>query len=86
MGAYAVKIEFNNIIYNGMLNIGIRPTLNINKLSIEAHIFDFNTDIYGQYIKVYFVEKLRDEQRFNNLDKLIVQLQKDKITATKLLH
>lgn len=86
LGAYAVKIEFNNIIYNGMLNIGIRPTLNINKLSIEAHIFDFNTDIYGQYIKVYFVDKLRDEQRFSNIDKLIVQLQKDKITATKLLH
>ena len=86
MGAYAVKIECNNIIYNGMLNIGIRPTLNINKLSIEAHIFDFDTDIYGQYIKVYFVDKIRDEQRFNNLDELIIQLKKDKITATKLLH
>jgi len=86
MGAYAVRIECNNHIYNGMLNIGIRPTLNINKLSIEAHLFDFNTDIYGQYIKVYFVDKIRDEQRFNNLEELVVQLNKDKIIANTILN
>ncbi|MFZ4413802.1 MAG: bifunctional riboflavin kinase/FAD synthetase [Bacteroidales bacterium] len=85
MGVYAIRVEWNNHIYNAMLNIGIRPTLNINKLSIEAHLFDFDTNIYGQYIKVYFVDKIREEQRFDNLNELIVQLHKDKITATTLL-
>ncbi|MEI6694912.1 MAG: bifunctional riboflavin kinase/FAD synthetase [Bacteroidota bacterium] len=85
MGVYAIRVEWNNHIYNAMLNIGIRPTLNINKLSIEAHLFDFDTNIYGQYIKVYFVDKIRDEQRFDNLEKLVDQLYKDKITATTLL-
>ncbi len=86
MGVYAIRVEWNNHIYNGMLNIGIRPTLNINKLSIEAHLFDFDTNIYGQYIKVYFVDKIREEQRFDNLNELVVQLHKDKITATTLLN
>jgi riboflavin kinase/FMN adenylyltransferase len=85
LGVYAIKIEFNHHTYKGMLNIGIRPTLNINKLSIEAHLFDFNEDIYGQYIKVIFVDKIRDEQRFNNLEDLVVQLNKDKIIAHSLL-
>ncbi len=86
IGAYAVRVEWNNHIYNGMLNIGIRPTLNVNKLSIEAHIFDFDTDIYGQHIKVYFVDKIRDEQRFNNLEELAVQLNKDKVAAENILN
>lgn len=85
IGVYAIKVEWNKIIFNGMLNIGIRPTLNINKLSIEAHLFDFNKDIYGQYISVFFVEKIRDEQRFNGLDELVVQLKKDKETAKEIL-
>ncbi len=86
LGVYAIKAEWNHHIYNGMLNIGIRPTLNINKLSIEAHLFDFDTNIYGQYIKVYFVDKIRDEQRFSNLDELVVQLNKDKLTTISLLN
>lgn len=85
IGVYAILVEFKGKIYKGMLNIGIRPTLNINKLSIEAHIFNFNEDIYGQYIKVYLLDKIRDEQRFNGLDELVIQLQKDKISTLELL-
>lgn len=85
IGVYAILVEFKGKIYKGMLNIGIRPTLNINKLSIEAHIFNFNEDIYGQYIKVYLIDKIRDEQRFNGLDELVIQLQKDKISTLELL-
>jgi riboflavin kinase/FMN adenylyltransferase len=68
-----------------MLNIGIRPTLNINKLSIEAHLFDFDLDIYGQYLTVFFVDKIRDEQRFEGLDALVVQLKKDLLTTKEIL-
>ena len=85
IGVYAVLIEYQNYTYKGMLNIGIRPTLNINKLSIEAHIFDFNKDIYGQYLKIFFVDKIRDEQRFSNLDELVLQLQKDRLTTLEIL-
>ncbi len=85
IGVYAILIEYQNVTYKGMLNIGIRPTLNINKLSIEAHIFGFNIDLYGQYIKVLFVDKIRDEQRFNGLDELVIQLQKDKISSMEIL-
>ncbi|MFZ4401498.1 MAG: bifunctional riboflavin kinase/FAD synthetase [Bacteroidales bacterium] len=86
LGVYAIRVVWNQMHFNGMLNIGIRPTLNINKLSIEAHIFDFDADIYGQYLKIYFVDKIRDEQRFINLDELVIQLNKDKVTASTLLN
>lgn len=85
IGVYAIKIEFRDKSFKGMLNIGIRPTLNINKLSIEAHIFNFKENIYGQYLKIFFVDKIRDEQRFNGLDELVLQLHKDRITANKIL-
>jgi len=86
MGVYVIRVEWNNRVYDGMLNIGIRPTLNINRLSIEAHLFDFDEDIYGQYIKVFFVDKIRDEERFANLKELVIQLNKDKITSKTILN
>lgn len=85
MGVYAVEVEIDNTKYKGMLNIGIRPTLNINKLSIETHIFYFNKYIYGQYIKLYLVERIRDEERFSSLALLIEQLKKDKAAALDIL-
>jgi len=85
MGVYAVEVEIDGKLNRGMLNIGIRPTLNINKLSIETHIFYFNKNIYGQYIKLYLVDRIRDEERFPSLTLLIDQLKKDKVTALKIL-
>lgn len=86
-GVYAVKVELNNTLYNGMLNIGHRPTVNTDKLlkTIEAHILDFDSDIYGHTIKVHFVERIRDEIRFDSLDNLKKQLAQDKLHAKKLL-
>ncbi|MCX6232132.1 MAG: bifunctional riboflavin kinase/FAD synthetase [Bacteroidetes bacterium] len=86
MGVYAVKVKWNMQFYNGMLNIGIRPTLNINKLCIEVHIFDIDTELYGQYLSIYFVDKIREEQRFNGLDALIDQLKKDEVTVKAILN
>lgn len=84
-GVYAVIVIYKNNIFKGMLNIGIRPTLNINKLSIEVNIFDFYEDIYNKYITIIFQDKIRDEIRFNNLEELTIQLKKDKIYAKKIL-
>lgn len=86
-GAYAVIVLVENSCFNGMLNIGNRPTIdNDTHISIEVNIFDFEKDIYNQQIKVSFVAKIRDEQKFNSLDELINQLYKDKISALKLLE
>ena len=62
----------------GMLNTGCRPTLNNGEnVSIEVHIIDWNSEIYGEKIKVGFVKKIRDEQPFDNLLQLESQLKKD---------
>ncbi len=86
-GVYAVKVELNNTEYNGMLNIGTRPTFNNNadNRSIEVNIFDFEDDIYGNEITLKFVGKIRDEQKFDNIEMLVNQLVKDKIAALSIL-
>lgn len=77
-GVYAVKVKLGDSIYNGMLNIGVRPTVsNDATKSIEVNIFDFNNDIYDQEIKVFFIAKIRDEKKFDGLDNLISQLKLD---------
>ncbi len=87
-GVYAVKVELGNNGYNGMLNIGTRPTFNNNadNRSIEVHIFDFDGDLYGKEITLKFVGKIRDEKKFENIDMLVSQLVKDKKAALKILQ
>lgn len=78
-GVYSVKVKVANTIFNGMLNIGSRPTLNnSNKETIEVNIFNFDEDIYNQEIEIEFYEKIRDEQKFDNLSALKNQLTIDK--------
>lgn len=79
-GVYAVKVKVRNQQYNGMLNIGSRPTINHNadNRSIEVHLFDFESDIYGEPIELVFYKKLRDEQKFASLEELKDQLAVDK--------
>ena len=79
VGVYAVFVHVNGQKYKGMLNIGHRPTINNgNDLSIEVHILDFQGDIYHQKIRIEFVDFLRPEMKFNSVDELISQMQKDK--------
>ena len=79
-GVYAVQAKVRNKTYRGMLNIGSRPTVNRNAdhRSIEVHLFDFNSDIYGEHLELIFFRKLREEQKFESLDALKEQLAKDK--------
>lgn len=86
-GVYAVTVELNGLLYKGMLNVGVRPTVNYNadNRSIEVHLFDFDGDIYHADITLHFVEKIRNEQKFSGLDELREQLLKDKLSALKLL-
>jgi riboflavin kinase/FMN adenylyltransferase len=62
-----------------MLNIGINPTTDLDtKIKIEVNIFDFEKDIYNKSVTLKFIKKLRDEKKFNTLNELIAQLNKDK--------
>ena len=86
-GVYVVKVELNGVEYNGMLNIGTRPTFNNNadNRSIEVNIFDFEGDIYGKEITLKFIGKIRDEKKFETMEMLVYQLEKDKIEALLIL-
>jgi riboflavin kinase/FMN adenylyltransferase len=79
-GVYAVKVNIGRQTFQGMLNIGSRPTVNNNAdhRSIEVHIFDFDSDIYGEQIELVFFHKLREEQKFPSIEALKEQLAKDK--------
>lgn len=87
VGVYAVTVQIGKEKYNGMLNIGFRPTIgkSLHK-SIEVNIFDFDRDLYNNEIRVNFVARLRDEVKFSGLDALKEQLAKDKITAKSILE
>ena len=79
-GVYITKIKVNNNIYKSVTNIGYNPTVSDekNKKFIETHILDFDEDIYGEKIEIYFYEFLRKEQKFESFDHLKEQLKLDK--------
>lgn len=87
-GVYAVKVKgkcLGDTIYNGMMNIGIRPTVDGQKKVIEVHILDFDQDIYEQNLTVMVYEYIRGEVKFDGLEALKAQLAKDKITTAAIL-
>ncbi len=85
-GVYAVLVQLGLEVYSGMLNIGLRPTVGGSKRMIEVNIFEFDKQIYGEVITLSFGQKLRDEQKFKNLDFLKDQLAMDRINAKKSLE
>lgn len=87
-GVYAVLVKIEEKYYQGMLNIGTRPTINKNAdhRSIEVHIFNFDQDIYGKQVEIKFVTKIREEQKFASVDELKGQLERDKTTVLGILN
>ncbi|MEP1032887.1 bifunctional riboflavin kinase/FAD synthetase [Ekhidna sp.] len=84
-GAYAIKAFVRGFEYLGMLNIGFKPTVDGRERTIEAHLFNFEEDIYGQEVRVEFVKALRKEMKFDSLEALKEQLNKDKEIALSIL-
>lgn len=78
-GVYAVRAFIRNQCFDGMMNIGMRPTVTDGQqiLTIEVHLFDFEQEIYGESIRIQFLSKTRDEQKFINFNALKEQLKKD---------
>jgi riboflavin kinase/FMN adenylyltransferase len=85
-GVYAVKVYYKDDVFGGMLNIGNRPTVDGTYQTIEVNIFDFDQEIYGENLKVEFLQKIRNEKKFNGLDELKEQIAKDKITCKGILN
>ena len=85
-GIYATKVLLRNIEYPSVTSIGIRPTFDGKDLRIEVHIFDFDRNIYGEEIKLEFVEYLRDEMKFEDANQLIDQMKKDDYRARSILN
>lgn len=86
-GVYLVEVKLEEESFFGMANIGYRPTIRMNKheLTAEVNIFKFSRDIYGKKITICFLEKLREEQKFEGLEKLKEQLSKDREIACELM-
>ena len=78
-GVYGVKVRLQDSMQyrRGMMNIGTRPTFNGKNLSIEAYIFDFSGDIYGQTLVAAFIHRIRDEHKFDNAEELAEQMRND---------
>ena len=66
-----------NITYNGATSIGTNPTFQNQHKTIETYILNFNQNIYGESIKLEFIDKIRDEQSFKSVESLIIQMKKD---------
>jgi riboflavin kinase/FMN adenylyltransferase len=81
-GVYKVEADVAQGTFRGMLNIGVRPTLGSVEHRVEVHLFHFDADLYGQPIAVRFMERIRDERQFNDLDQLRTQLMADAEAAS----
>jgi riboflavin kinase/FMN adenylyltransferase len=85
-GVYAVEVILDKQMYGGMLNIGVKPTVGDRlERSIEVHIFNFDQDIYGESIQVNFKKRIRSEKKFENMNALGLQLEKDQNAVLEIL-
>ena len=85
-GVYIVKSVIDNNIVFGMMNIGFRPTVDGKHQTIEVHFFDFNQELYGKNLNIELHYFLRDEQKFDAIEALIAQLQKDKEASLQYIQ
>ncbi len=85
-GVYAVFVEREGICFQGVLNIGFNPTFGGEKLTVELHILDFQSDIYGEEIEVFFIDRIREEVRFESPEALLQQIRTDVARARTILE
>ncbi len=79
IGVYAIRARYNGVVYGAMMSIGYNPTVTDKKeVRIEANLFDFDMDIYGDELEIIFVKRLRNERKFDSLEALVEQIHQDK--------
>ncbi|WP_147820498.1 bifunctional riboflavin kinase/FAD synthetase [Salidesulfovibrio onnuriiensis] len=84
-GVYAIWVDVDGKIHQGVANIGKNPTFGNEALSVEAHILDFSGDLYGKNIQVHFVQRIRNEQKFNGIEELKARIAKDVALGRQIL-
>jgi len=84
-GVYAAFVRVHTQWFESMVNIGIRPTLDQHNVTVEAHIFGFDENIYGQNIEIHFINRIRDEMRFPSLEALKEQLHSDHLESRAVI-
>ncbi|HHP7234644.1 MAG TPA: bifunctional riboflavin kinase/FAD synthetase [Desulfobacterales bacterium] len=84
-GIYAVTVERNDRIYDGVANIGYSPTFDDHLFTIEVHILDFDETIYGEKIRINFIQRIRDEKKFAGVTELSDQIRRDVEAARRIL-
>lgn len=87
-GVYAVRFVVDGFTYDGVCNIGMKPTFDnpdIKNPMVEVHVLDFDGNLYGKEVAVDWIQHIRDEKKFESLDALIAQISQDKITAQEIL-
>ena len=83
-GVYATIMTIDGVVHGGVTNIGMRPTFGETTPTIETHVLDYSGDLYGQTVRLAFVQRLRDERRFEDVDALRAQIDADKRRAERL--
>jgi len=84
-GVYATTVSMDGVVLPSVTNVGMRPTFgDVDRLTIETHIFDLDRDLYGQTLRVSFVQRLRDERAFADVDALKTQIEADCRSARRL--
>jgi riboflavin kinase/FMN adenylyltransferase len=84
-GVYTVRVEWQNRLYPGVANVGYNPTFGNQALSVEAHLFDVDADLYGATVRVEFLHRIRDERKFASVEELIAQIASD-AQAARTVH
>jgi len=84
-GVYAVRWKRGSELTGGLVNIGVRPTFDGRQRTLEIHLFDFQGSLYGEQVRIQFIEKIRDEKKFASGRSLTVQMKQDEETARRLL-
>ncbi len=86
-GVYFGYALIDNIKYFGMINIGINPTFNLLKNNrLEINIFEFNNNLYDKEIEVFFIDKIRDEKKFNSKEELVLELEKNRLECLEYMN
>ena len=84
-GVYVVKVKWREDYYDGVINIGCRPTFAPSAPTLEIHLLDFQADLYGERLRIYFVDRLRDEERFPSVEALQDAVVEDIARARQML-
>ena len=85
-GIYATFLEANQRLWSSVTNIGVNPTFGGGPRTIESYIFDFSGDLYGRFVKLFFVKRIREEKKFPTPEDLVGQMKKDVLGAQEILN